>query len=158
MVCPVGIYLYRHRILYLRYTTPTYNTSAKLLIKDGSDDKRNTGGALQALESMSNLGIISSNYGVENEQEILSSTTVAEQAIRDLKLYVNYYLKGSIKKKLVYKDQPINVDMDFAHLENLNAPLELKITREGNTYKIRVSISSLRTKLLLLVLTNWRRQ
>lgn len=123
--------------LYLRYTTPTYNTSAKLLIKDGSDDKRNTGGALQALESMSNLGIISSNYGVENEQEILSSTTVAEQAIRDLKLYVNYYLKGSIKKKLVYKDQPINVDMDFAHLENLNAPLELKITREGNTYKIK---------------------
>lgn len=123
--------------LYLRYSTPMYNTSAKLLIKDGSDEKRNTGGALQALESMSNLGIISNNYGVENEQEILSSTTIAEQTIRDLKLYVNYYMKGSVKKKLVYKEQPINVEMDFAHLENLDAPLDLKITRENNSYKIK---------------------
>lgn len=122
--------------LYLKYSTPIYNVTAKLLIKDDNNDKRGGGGALQALESMSNLGIISNNYGVENEQEILTSTTVAEQAIKDLKLYASYYLKGSIKNKLVYKEQPINVDMDFEHLEKLNTPIELKITRENNSYKI----------------------
>lgn len=122
--------------LYLRYATPVYNTTAKLLIKDDKNDNGGSGGALQALESMSNLGFISSNYGTENEQEILTSTTIAEQAIRDLKLYANYYIKGSVKKELVYKEQPINVEMDAPHLEKLDAPLELKITRDNDSYKI----------------------
>lgn len=122
--------------LYLKYSTPIYNVTAKLLIKDDNNDKRSGGGALQALESMSNLGIISNNYGVENEQEILTSTTVTEQAIKDLKLYTSYFIKGNVKSRLVYKEQPINVDMDFEHLEKLNAPVELKITRDNNTYKV----------------------
>lgn len=122
--------------LYLKYSTPVYNITAKLLIKDDNSDKRSGGGALQALESMSNLGIISNNYGVENEQEILTSTTVAEQAIKDLKLYTSYYIKGNLKNTLVYKEQPINVDMDFEHLEKLNTPIELKITRDNNSYKV----------------------
>lgn len=125
--------------LYLRYTTPVYNTIAKLLIKDDDNSRRSGRGGLQALESMSNLGIISNNYGIENEQEILTSTTVAEQAVRDLKLYVNYYLKGHVKNQLVYKEQPINIDMDFAHLEKLNAPVKLKITRNDNNYTIKGS-------------------
>ena len=122
--------------LYLRYSTPVYNITAKLLIKDDNSDKRGGGGALQALESMSNLGIISNNYGVENEQEILTSTTIAEQAIKNLKLYASYYIKGSVKKSLVYKEQPINVDMDFEHLDKLNKPVELKITRDGSSYNV----------------------
>lgn len=122
--------------LYLRYATPVYNTTAKLLIKDDNNDNGGSGGALQALESMSNLGFISNNYGTENEQEILTSTTIAEQAIRDLKLYANYYINGSVKKKLVYKEQPINVEIDAPHLEQLDAPLELKITRDNNSYKV----------------------
>ena len=125
--------------LYLRYTTPVYNTSAKLLIKDSNNDGRSKGGALQALENMSNLGFISSNYGTENEQEILTSTTIAEQAIRDLKLYANYYIKGNVKKRLVYKEQPINVDMDSLHLEKLDAPLEVRIKHENNSYQIKGS-------------------
>lgn len=122
--------------LYLKYSTPVYNVTAKLLIKDDNNDKRSGGGALQALESMSNLGIISNNYGVENEQEIITSTTVAEQAIKDLKLYASYYIKRSVKSKLVYKEQPINVDMDFEHLDKLNTPIELKITHNNNKYNV----------------------
>lgn len=122
--------------LYLRYTTPVYNTKAKLLIKDDDNSKKPGGSGLQALESMSNLGIISNSYGIDNEQEILTSATIAEQCVRDLKLYVNYYKKGSVKKQLLYKTQPINVNMDFAHLDKLNAPIEMKIVRKGNTYEI----------------------
>ena len=48
-------------LIYLRYTTPVYNVTAKLLVKDDNSDKRSGGGTLQALESMSNLGIISNN-------------------------------------------------------------------------------------------------
>lgn len=122
--------------LYLRYTTPVYNTTAKLLIKDDNSDRRSGRGGLQALESMANLGVISNSYGIENEQEILTSTTIAEQSVRDLKLYVNYYIKGRVKNRLVYKEQPINIEMDFVHLEKLNAPVKLKITRKDNSYTV----------------------
>ena len=122
--------------LYLRYTTPIYNTKAKLLIKD-DDDRRYRRGGIQGLESMSNLGIISNSYGIENEQEILTSTTIAEQAVRDLKIYVTYYIKGRIKKRLIYKKQPLNIDMDYAHLDKMNKPIKLSIKRDGNNYKIK---------------------
>ena len=122
--------------LYLRYTTPIYNTKAKLLIKD-DDDRRYRRGGIQGLESMSNLGIISNSYGIENEQEILTSTTIAEQAVRDLKIYVTYYIKGRIKERLIYKKQPLNIDMDYAHLDRMNQPIKLSIKRNGNNYKIK---------------------
>lgn len=122
--------------LYLRYTTPIYNTKAKLLIKD-DDNRRYRRGGIQGLESMSNLGIISNSYGIENEQEILTSTTIAEQAVRDLKIYVTYYIKGRIKERLIYKKQPLNIDMDYAHLDKMNKPIKLSIKRDGNNYKIK---------------------
>lgn len=124
-------------LIYLRYTTPVYNVTAKLLVKDDNSDKRSGGGTLQALESMSNLGIISNNYGIENEQQILTSTIVSEQAVRDLKLHTAYYIKSGIKKNLLYKTQPINVDLDFEHLEKLNMPIELKITHRQNQFEIK---------------------
>ena len=128
-------------MLYLRYSTPVYNVTAKLLIKDDNSGNNKGGGlgGLQALESMSNLGIITTSYGIENEQEILTSTIIAEEAVRDLKLYADYYLEGSIKKKLLYKNQPINAEMDFTKIERLNVPtqpIELKITRDKNSYRI----------------------
>ena len=122
--------------LYLRYTTPIYNTKAKLLIKD-NDNRSYRRGGIQGLESMSNLGIISNSYGIENEQEILTSTTIAEQAVRDLKIYVTYYIKGRIKERLIYKKQPLNIDMDYAHLDKMNKPIKLSIKRDGNNYKIK---------------------
>ena len=41
--------------IYLRYTTPMYQSTAKLLIKDESNSSRRG----QSLQNMSNLGIIS---------------------------------------------------------------------------------------------------
>lgn len=122
--------------LYLRYATPVYNTVTKILIKE-DNNRRSSRGSFQALESMANLGVISNSYGVENEMEILTSTTIAEQTVRDLKLYVNYYMKGRVKDRLLYKHNPINIDMDFDHLDKLNAPIKMKVTREENSYKIR---------------------
>ena len=88
--------------LYVKYATPIYNITAKLLIKDGDSDKKGAaGGALQALGNMANLGFISDSYGVENELEIINSRTIAEQAIIDLKLYAAYYKRSGIKQKLV---------------------------------------------------------
>ena len=117
--------------IYLRYTTPIYQAYAKLLIKDneGNSSRNN-------MLNTSTLGMITNSNGIDNEMEILSSHSIAEQAVRDLKLYVNYYIKGKIKYNLLYKTQPISVDVDPAHLEKLNAGINLDIVKEGNKYHI----------------------
>ena len=116
--------------IYLRYATPKYQSTAKLLIKD--DDSNSKRG--QSLQNMTNLGIISNSAGIDNEMEILTSHSIAEDAIRDLKLYVDYSTKGRIKDIILYRDQPLTVDIDRAHLEKLNQPVDLTITRNGTTY------------------------
>ena len=118
--------------LYLRYTTPTYSAYSKFLIKDEENNRR--GG--RSLQNMTDLGIISNSAGIDNEMEILKSHSIATQTVRDLKLYADYSTKGRIKKLLYYKDQPVNVDVDAAHLEKLNAPITLTITKEGQTYEV----------------------
>ena len=66
--------------------------------------------------------------------EILSSHSIAEDAIRDLKLYVNYATEGKVKDVIAYRDQPLTVDIDAAHLDRLNRPINLNITKKGSSY------------------------
>ncbi len=120
-------------MIYLRYKTPVYQAYAKLLIKD--DDSRGRGGKSGVLTT-SNLGIMSNSTGIDNEMEILSSLSIAQQAVRDLKLYVNYSLEGKVKDHLIYNSEPISVDLDPSHLEKLNYPISLEINRKGSSYTI----------------------
>ena len=117
--------------IYLRYTTPRYSSMAKLLIKDEDNPRSRS-----SLMSAANLGIISNTEGIDNEMEILSSLALATDVVRDLKLYVSYELKGRVKNVLVYKRQPISVDIDAAHLDNVRTPIRLTITNEKGSYKV----------------------
>jgi tyrosine-protein kinase Etk/Wzc len=116
--------------VYLRYTTPIYQGTAKLLIKDN-----NTRGGRNMMGS-GTLGTISNTSGIANEIEILKSHTLAEQAVRDLKLYVTYYSVGKVTDRLMYQNQPISVDIDPAHLEKLNSTISMEIERVGNKYHV----------------------
>ena len=97
--------------LYLRYTTPVHSVVAKILIKDDGNNKMRRP-SVNGLESMTNLGTITTGYGIENEQEILKSSLIASQAVRNLKLYVSYWGEGRVKDHIIYKTQPITVDID----------------------------------------------
>ncbi|MBP1539162.1 MAG: polysaccharide biosynthesis tyrosine autokinase [Prevotella sp.] len=118
--------------IYLRYATPRYQAMAKMRIKQ--EDSRNTRGTLYG--NVSNLGMISNSDGLDNEMEILKSRTLAEQTVRDLGLYVVYRAKGRVKEVQVYKDQPVDVNIDADHLDKLSAPISLVIGREGKAYKV----------------------
>lgn len=120
--------------VYLRYTTPIYKATAKLLIKDDESQQRPY--TKNALAYASNLGIMSNSTGIDNEMEILKSSTISEEAVKDLKLYTEYYIKGRIKNRLVYKNQPINVDIDANSLEKLEQPIKLKIKHKDNVYQV----------------------
>ncbi|MBQ7424077.1 MAG: polysaccharide biosynthesis tyrosine autokinase [Prevotella sp.] len=119
--------------LYLRYKSPTYSATAKILVKQDQSSKSSRG-AFASLQNMSEVGSISNSYGIDNEMEILTSTTIAESAVRDLKLYADYWMKGTVKGHMLYRSQPISADVDREHLDKLNFPIRLEITYEDGKF------------------------
>ena len=102
--------------LYLRYANPVYQVSSKMLIKDDNNRRRST----DMLANMQDLGFISNSAGIENEVEVLQSHILAREAVKSLKLYTTYQSDGLFKKQLIYRDQPVNVDLDPEHLNKFD--------------------------------------
>ena len=64
---------------YLRLTTPVYNISATVLIKD---EKKGGGANMSSeLEKMGLNGFVSSSSNIENEIEVLKSRTLAREVV-----------------------------------------------------------------------------
>ncbi len=123
-------------LIYLRYADSVYQVSAKMLIKE---EQQNRGRAGQMLANMQDLGFMSNSAGIDNEIEILKSRILALEAVKDLKLYVEYRSEGKIKKMLVYKYQPINVDLDADHLKALEkrrGAIQFKLFKNGEDFMV----------------------
>src|SRR6266540_5795849 len=86
---------------YLLYTTPTYNISATLLIKDekkGIDDP----------SIMQSLNISSSSNIVENEMEVLHSRALLREVVMKLDLYAPVFSDGPLLKTTsAYTSSPV---------------------------------------------------
>ena len=119
--------------LYLRYTSPVFSSSMKVLIKDEEGRNRTMGGQMN-LESM---GIISNSNGFDNELEILNSTNVNSRVVKSLKLYVSYAIEGRIRKVEQYQNNPIIVDMPQHQLIVLQSPIMLEIDKNGKGLKVQ---------------------
>lgn len=92
--------------VYLRYTTPQYQASTTILVKD---EKK--GGMLSELSAFADMGIgggMKSN--LDNEVEILKSRTLVERTIKELKFNVTMTSKGNVVDAEIYKNTPIKVD------------------------------------------------
>jgi capsular exopolysaccharide synthesis family protein len=129
-------------LIYLRYATPTYQVSAKMLIKDDNNNRRSS--ANQMLSNMQDFGFMTNSTGIENEMEILKSRILARDAVVDLKLYAQYYIFGRLSKHIVYGSQPVSVDLDSAALNQWdrellegNKSIKMVISRKGNDYEIK---------------------
>ena len=107
-------------LIYLRYASPVYQVSAKILIKDDNTRRRSSA---NMLANMQEFGFMTNSNGIENEVEILQSRILARDAVIDLKLYTEYKSKGRIKKTLLYRNQPVNVDIDSLHLVQMDKDL-----------------------------------
>ena len=125
--------------LYIRYQTPVYNVSSKVLIKDDNGSRR--GGS--AGMDIENLGILSTSNGFENELEILKSTAIATRTVKELKLYVQYYVEGRVATVELYKSSPIIVDFEESRLDQLNQSIPLEITKKGKGIHVSVLSPSL---------------
>ena len=129
-------------VVFLKVKSPTYQVSTKMLIKE--EGKKMTGlssiiSGNALLSSMADLGMVSSSNGVDNEIEILQSNMLLRETIIDLKLYTEYRMDAFIIPKLIYKKQPITVDIEKTALEYMDEtkqPIKLTISKNGNGYKV----------------------
>ncbi|MET1054821.1 MAG: polysaccharide biosynthesis tyrosine autokinase [Pedobacter sp.] len=91
-------------LAYLRYATPLYFTTSRILIK--SDDKASVGDDAIAKALGGQLGASSS---LEGEAEILKTTHLMSKVVKDLKSYVSYFHKGQIRSVNLYKFAPFKL-------------------------------------------------
>ena len=89
--------------LYLRYSTPIYNISATVLIKD--DRKGGLASELGSFSEIASLSGVKSN--VDNELEVLKSRSLVEKTVRDLNLNISYFADGRVITSELYKNSPI---------------------------------------------------
>ncbi|QOD62062.1 polysaccharide biosynthesis tyrosine autokinase [Polaribacter haliotis] len=92
--------------LYLRYTTPQYNASATIMIKDNQKS-----GISQELSAIADLGIVGTGSvnNTDNEIEIIKSRKIIGQVVDSLDLNISYFREGRIKKTELYKTSPIRL-------------------------------------------------
>ena len=113
---------------YLRYSTPEYQISGTLLIKD---DKK--GPDLGSNTVFSDLDIFKSSKNISNEIEVLKSKDLMHRVLQELSLHASFYEEGRVKSTEVYgRSLPIKLiirELDSAaynkvvilHIKNNNS-------------------------------------
>jgi capsular exopolysaccharide synthesis family protein len=89
--------------LFLRYTSPTFQVTAKILIKD--EKKTGVGGGASSL--ISELDLFGGKKIVENELEILKSRPIVEKVVKNTHCNVHVVRNGRIRDVLENLDFPI---------------------------------------------------
>ena len=111
---------------YLRLTTPVYNTSATVLIKD---DKKGSGASMSSeLERMGLDGFVSSSNNVDNEIEVLRSKSLAREVVNHLGLFVTYKDEDEFPSRELYRTSPVVVSLTPQEADKLPHPMEVSMT------------------------------
>ncbi|MEW9603875.1 GumC family protein [Bacteroides sp. L008] len=111
---------------YLRLTTPVYNISATVLIKD---DKKGGGTSMSSeLERMGLDGFVSSSSNVDNEIEVLRSKSLSGEVVNNLGLFVTYMDEDEFPKKELYQTSPVLVSLTPQEADKLPGRMEVAMT------------------------------
>ena len=110
--------------VYLRFTTPLYQATATLIIKD--EKKGN-----EESKIVESLDQISSKKIVENEIEIMQSRKLMEDVVRKLGLYAPIYEKGDVHDILAYTKSPVTILAG-------QQPLQVAITNLVDIWLVRM--------------------
>ena len=112
--------------VYLYMSTPVYNISATVLIKD--DKKGGSAGMLSGLESLGLDGMISSSQNIDNEIEVLRSKTIVKEVVEDLGLYISYTDEDEFPSRNMYKTSPVQVSLTPQEADLLEEPMIVEMT------------------------------
>lgn len=134
--------------LYVYLSRPSYSVRARMVIVERRSNAGSSAAALLQGQLPFGLGSnLNVNLGVENEKEILHSKLIARDVVNDLGLHTEYRLKGLIKKRLIYKTQPVNVEVSPKMLQFFDEELPLKrhrvdmvIDKTDTGYEVEVTL------------------
>ena len=112
--------------VYLHMSTPVYNISATVLIKD--DKKGGSAGMLSGLESLGLDGMVSSSQNIDNEIEVLRSKTIVKEVVEDLGLYISYTDEDEFPSRNMYKTSPVQVSLTPQEADLLEKPMTVEMT------------------------------
>src|SRR5690606_2912958 len=115
--------------LYLRYATPQYEVTSKVLIKD---DKKG-GGSLDPAAVFQDLDVFKSNQNINNEIEVLKGKTLMFRVLQELNLETTFYTEGNIKTSEVYgQSLPIKITLSSLDSIALGQRIKIEIVDKNN--------------------------
>ena len=119
--------------LFLRYTKPIYKISCSVLIKDDAKSKLANDNVLQQLDAFKQQS------NVQNEIGIIQSKSLSRKTVRDLNLFISYYLfTNKLNRKVeIYDDCPYKVIIDTNHIQLLNTPINITFISKDN-FQIKI--------------------
>ncbi len=94
---------------YLKLQTPVFEATAQILLKNQQSSKVET----KVLDELINLD---ENSSVENEIELIKSSKVINQVVKELNLYIPIYFKGKFRDVLSYNNSPIIISSNEPEL------------------------------------------
>ncbi len=118
-------------LIYLRYTTPVYNVSATIILKE-----EQTGRPSQSIGTLDELAMLGAVTNVDNEIFILQSRSLIRSVINRLNLHTSYIVKGRIKETDLYTLSPVVVAMSQDDQDRLttNIELEMQLRQDSAVY------------------------
>jgi len=144
---------------YLWFKPATYSATGKMQIIDKNKQNSGLSAGMAMLNSLpmglgSTLGgSIGGSFGLDTEKEILQSNLLVRGVVKEMGLYTEYRLCKWGRKTLLYQEQPLNVDIDQAHLNWLDTELpktfhqiELTIKKNSDGYHLETMIRENRKK------------
>jgi uncharacterized protein involved in exopolysaccharide biosynthesis len=119
--------------LYLRFTTPMYESTARLLIKDEKKGTENT-------KTLEDLNLISTKKIIENEMEVIQSRPLLNEVVRNLHLYAPVYEEGSIRRSSAYVTSPISIEVQ--NTEKIELVEKVEFTYDAKASKVFIANKS----------------
>ena len=128
--------------VYLRYQTPVYSVSSKILIKD-QDQRRSYASSIN--NTFNELGFMNNSNGFDNEIEVLGTRTLNKKVVRAMKLYTMYIAEGRIRDNEVYnKYAPYLVDYEADLIDSLQSPIRVEMEMKGKDLQTIISYADMR--------------
>lgn len=138
--------------VYLWITPTTVTVTGKMEIIDRSKKGSGMSAGLAMLNSLpmglgSSLGGAAGAGSIDSEKEIIISNTSVRNVVKELGLFTEYRLCRLGKKTLLYKNNPVEVTLDEAHLAWLDSELplyfhqiKLTITKNNDGYTVEPTL------------------
>lgn len=126
--------------MYLRYSTPVYSASARVLIKEQDSYRSKASTPLADVTELATLNLTSL---FDNEVEILKSKTLIEKAVTDLGLYITHAqrIKFGYDPQF-YNNAPVQVYMTPEDAGNLRGKVDIRMLYDGKELTAYVSYSN----------------